>query len=283
MKKIGIIGNGFVGKATKQLACAEIEILAYDIDPLVCDPVGTTLETLVRECNIIFISVPTPMEKNGKCHLDILKTVVHSLNNLQYNGIKVIRSTVPVGTSQQLGCYFMPEFLTEKNYIQDFIQNKHWIFGLLNIQFDEIFERSIRELFDTAHKHGRIQYNSLHFTSTDNAEMTKLYRNCFLAVKVSFCNEMYQFCEKKNLDYDTIQYLGSLDDRIGSSHSKIPGPDGKHGFGGTCFPKDMSNLLHQMEKEQMESFIIKNSILRNETVDRPEQDWSNNKGRAVIE
>ena len=65
--KIGIIGNGFVGKATFQLKCKDIEILAYDINPELCMPQGITLNDLMS-CNLIFISVPTPMNKDGSCY-----------------------------------------------------------------------------------------------------------------------------------------------------------------------------------------------------------------------
>ena len=117
--KIGIIGNGFVGNATKQLECEDIEILAYDINPELCYPKNITLLNLL-DCEAIFVSVPTPMKKNGKCHLDIVLNVVEQLNNINYEGFIVIRSTVPVGTCDSLSVYFMPEFLTEKNYINDF-------------------------------------------------------------------------------------------------------------------------------------------------------------------
>ena len=125
--KIGIIGNGFVGKATYQLQCKDIEVMAYDIDPNLCIPRGTTLVDLM-ECDIIFISVPTPMNKDGSCYVNIVKEVVRNLHD--YSKYIIVRSTVPVGTCDELGCHFMPEFLTEKNYMDDFINNKDWVFGL---------------------------------------------------------------------------------------------------------------------------------------------------------
>ena len=73
-----------------------------------------------------------------------------------------------------------------------------------------------------------------------------------------------------------------MDKRIGLSHINVPGPDGKFGFGGTCFPKDTNGLLSDMKKQGMKSFILENAVIRNETVDRPEKDWSLDKGRAVV-
>jgi UDPglucose 6-dehydrogenase len=72
-----------------------------------------------------------------------------------------------------------------------------------------------------------------------------------------------------------------LDERINSSHTQVPGPDGKGGFGGTCFPKDMSSLSFQMMEEGMLSYLIASAISRNKNVDRTEQDWKKDKGRAV--
>ncbi len=75
---IGIIGNGFVGKATKQLRCNMIDILAYDINPELCDPKELELNDM-NKCELIFISVPTPMASNGSCHLNIIESVLNDL------------------------------------------------------------------------------------------------------------------------------------------------------------------------------------------------------------
>lgn len=289
--KIGIIGNGFVGKATRTLECKDIITLCYDINPEMCYPKGITLKDLTENCPIIFISVPTPMDKKGECYLGILESVIHEINKLNYKGFKVIRSTVPVGTSKKLGCFFMPEFLTETNYINDFIENKHWIFGCLENSLEDSngvilknqnFKEIIEEIFTIAYSNQKIKYNSIHFLTTDEAEMVKLFRNCFLATKVSFCNEIYEFCSHKNINYENIRELATIDDRITPSHSKVPGKDGHFGFGGTCFPKDISNLHHEMKKVGMKSYILSSAIERNETIDRKEKDWLADKGRASI-
>jgi UDPglucose 6-dehydrogenase len=177
----------------------------------------------------------------------------------------------------------MPEFLTEKNYIRDFIENKDWIFGLLGEKKDAEFEKCIRQLFTFAYENGKIQYNSLHFVSNKEAEMIKLFKNCFLATKVSFCNEMYDFCRIKGINYEQVRILATKDERILPSHTRVPGPDGQRGFGGTCFPKDTSSLRYEMIASGMEPFIMNSIIERNEKVDRPQKDWTLNKGRAIVE
>jgi nucleotide sugar dehydrogenase len=278
--KIGVIGNGFVGKATTQLKCKDIELLAYD-NPDNCNPVGTNLVDLIN-CEIIFISVPTPMSEDGSCCLNIIKSVLKDLSNIQYDGFIILRSTVPPGTSDILNVYFMPEFLTEKNFQQDFINNKDWIFGLLNESTDELFKIKILLLFDLAFQNNRIKYNNVHFLTNKEAEMIKMFKNCFLSTKVSFCNEIYEFCKIKGINYEVVRKIACNDERIVHSHTNVPGHDGKFGFGGTCFPKDTSSLLYEMKRENMKSYILQNVVDRNTNVDRKEKDWENDKGRAVV-
>ena len=279
--KLGIIGNGFVGKATYLLKCDDIDIVSYDINPELCNPLGTTLNDLMN-CDFIFISVPTPMNKDGSCHTKIVESVVNELNELNYENFIVIRSTVPVGTCDKLNCYFMPEFLTEKNFERDFINNENWIFGLLDNKRDFIFVKYMDSLINLAHDNNKITYANIHYVSNKEAEMVKLFRNCYLATKVSFCNEVAQFCNIKDMDYNKVITYATLDDRITTSHTNVPGPDGKRGYGGTCFPKDINNLKYEMEKSNMKSYILKSVIERNEEVDRVEKDWNKNVGRSVI-
>jgi len=281
--KIGIIGNGFVGKATNQLLCKDIEIFAYDINPEFCLPKNLKLSEMF-DCEIIFVSVPTPMNKDGSCHLDIVKSVLNDLQNINYKGFIVLRSTVPVGTCDSLKCYFMPEFLTEKNYIHDFIHNKDWIFGILFLdrEKDEEFKEKIKLLIQLAFKNDRIKYTNINFLTNKEAEMVKMFRNCYLATKVSFCNEIYSFCDKLGINYENVRKIAANDDRILHSHTQVPGHDGLKGFGGTCFPKDTSSLHYEMTKNGVKPFILEAIIERNQKIDRPEKDWFNDKGRAVI-
>ena len=281
--KIGIIGNGFVGKATRQLECKDIQILSYDINPELCIPKGINLVD-ITSCDIIFISVPTPMNIDGSCYLGIIENVVSELKkHINFNeSYVVLRSTIPPGTSDKFNCYFMPEFLTEKNFVNDFINNKSWIFGLKNTAQDLNYKIKIQKLFDLAYSNNKIKSNNLLFCDNKEAEMIKYVRNCFLSVKVSFFNEIYELCQKKNINFEKVRELSVIDERIGNSHSSVPGHDGKFGYGGTCFPKDMNSLLSQMNSTDMNSYIIKSAVLRNENVDRNEKDWLNDKGRASL-
>ena len=189
---IGIIGNGFVGKATKLLACPDIRVLIYDREPKLCEPKGTQLSDLLQ-CSVIFVCVPTPMKPDGSCHLAIVESVVKQLRDLDYPNFIVIRSTVPIGTCDRLLCYFMPEFLTEQNYEKDFRSNRHWILGYIHDKRTSEFKLTMNQLFQTAYLHGQIESNYTKYIYNSEAEMVKLFRNSYLATKVSFCNEVFQF------------------------------------------------------------------------------------------
>lgn len=284
---IGIVGNGFVGKATTVLKNADIELIVYDIDPDLCSPIGTRIEDL-KVCEIIFVSVPTPMHRDGKCCLDIVEAVVKELNDKHViqepNNFVVIRSTVLPGTSDRLGCYFMPEFLTEKNYINDFKTCKEWIFGLRgNNDYDEIFIEKIDRLFGLAKQHNCIVSNTTNFVLNKEAEMIKYFRNCFLAMKISFCNELYDYCQMTDIDYECVRELATRDDRIGPSHSHVPGHDGKRGYGGTCFPKDVKAMLNSMKDLGQRVCMFEAMDTRNDCIDRTEKDWNTNIGRSIVD
>ena len=278
--KIGVVGNGFVGSATSLFKCDDIDVAIYDKDPNRCDPADTSPQSLFN-CDFVFICVPTPMNKDGSCHTVIVEKCIYELN---IAGVRdeniVVRSTVPVGFCESLGVNFMPEFLTESNWVEDFKKNNAWVFGA-----DSIYNTSVKsrfgELISLAQGSGAIENDDIFFCSTKEAELAKLARNSFLATKVSYFNEIFDFCDKEEVDYNTVAELTGLDPRIGQSHTQVPGPDGKRGFGGTCVPKDISSLNYQLEQVGIESYIIEAAKSRNTQVDRTEQDWKMDKGRAV--
>lgn len=278
--KIGICGYGFVGKATEQLKNNSIEFIIYDKNPKLCNPTETSVEDLSK-CDLIFVSVPTPMKKDGSCCIDIVKSVVEEIR-LYNDPLIIIRSTVVPGTCDSLNCYFMPEFLTEKNFIQDFINNPCWIFGLLNSDKDELFKKNINILINDAFDSNKIKSNEISFISNKEAELVKYFKNCYLATKVSFCNEMYSICDKLDISYEVVKDLAIKDVRITDSHTSVPGPDGKFGYGGTCFPKDMSALNTFMKNKEIPSYVLDAALRRNLEIDRKEKDWENNVGRSVI-
>lgn len=284
---IGIIGNGFVGGATQLLKCKDIDIYVWDIIPEKCNPQFLTISDL-KICDFIFICVPTPMEDSGNCHYGIVEKVVNELKNpinqIDLNNTNIIiRSTILPGTSEKLNCYFMPEFLTEANWEQDFVNCKNWIIGskISEDSNQNIYEK-FNSLINTAYENNVIKYNNVIPMTTKEAELVKYTRNSFLATKISFFNEINELCDKLDINYENIRKATILDERIGGSHTKVPGPDGRKGFGGTCLPKDTNALSYFFKTKLNKSApLLSGVIYRNENIDRPEKDWAEDK-RAKI-
>lgn len=278
---IGIVGNGFVGKATKLLKSPSINILVYDIRPEACEPPGTTLEDL-EKCDLVFYCLPTPMNHNGKCYTGLLEQAIPKIKN----PFKVIRSTVPVGFSQSQGSFFMPEFLTEANWRDDFINSTHWVFGVLqgdeNKELNNEFIRRIEILFTTSTHEGLIHSDKTYFISNNEAEMLKLVKNCYLSAKVGIMNELYDFCQAKGVIYENVKRLLLLDPRIGTTHMNVPGYGGLRGFGGTCFPKDTHSIYSQFQEAGVQSIIYQSILDRNDNLDRPQREWATDKWRTTI-
>ena len=271
--KLGLVGNGFVGGAALQLECDDNEIRMFDLDEEKCVPLGTKLED-VAVCDIILVAVPTPQNPNGTCHTGILEEAINSLKAINPSANIVIRSTVPPGTSKMFGTHFMPEFLTEKNSSQDFVDSSLWVLGH-NTELDEFH---LDTVIDNAYKAGKIKSNEMVKMTTSEAEMVKYVKNCFLGLKVSFFNEVYDTCNKYDCDFELVRSTSTEDSRVGVSHSFVPGPDGKKGFGGHCFPKDLASWCTWAENP----LIVAAAVERNTTIDRPEKDWEADKGRAVV-
>ena len=274
MTSIGVIGNGFVGQATALFENPETKLLIFDIDPKKCKPEGTTLKDMAA-CDLVFICVPTPSHEDGKCNTSIVELVVRQLKEINENCNIVIRSTVPVGTTESVKCFHMPEFLTEKHWRNDFINCELWVTGHSEMEESRVekFRNLFKELLEKAHKYGKIKHTDFVLVKSDESELIKYFRNTFLSTKIAYCNEFYRLCNALNLNYNTISEIACADKRIGLSHIKVPGHDGKFGFGGTCFPKDTNSLITMYKENNIEAAVLNGVMKRNIEVDRPEQDW----------
>ena len=277
--KIGIVGNGYVGKAMALFGCDNIKTLIYDKESNKSKPFNTQL-CHFKDCDFVFICVPTPMDPDGTCNTSIVERVCADVKEHVSSENIVLRSTVPVGTSKYLGVNYMPEFLTEANWEKDVRGCTDWVVGLLDPDKCAL-QRKFFDLFHLAYTADRIAWPYPVCVSTEEAELVKNTRNAFLAVKVAFFNEIEEFCRSEGLNYERVRECVTLDSRIGPSHTKVPGPDGKRGFGGTCFPKDIQSLLRQLQDAEIESYMIEAAVARNNQVDRPEKDWESKKGRAI--
>ena len=166
---------------------------------------------------------------------------------------------------------FNPEFLTEANFLDDFKNQDRIIIG-----GPRPASSRVKNLFRK-----RFPSTPIIKTGSKTAEMIKYFCNCFLATKVSFANEMKQVCDVNNIDYDKVVEYSLYDTRLGKTHLSSPGPDGKLGFGGSCFPKDVNAMIKYMKINNIEPTVL--SAVWNKNVEvRPEKDWEDLTGRAVV-
>jgi UDPglucose 6-dehydrogenase len=282
--KIGIIGQGFVGTAVREGLKNFYNTGVYDINLDTCPKEHfLPIEKIVENSEIIFQCLPTPMKKTGECDTSIVEKSLENINYLadkfKKSPVVIIKSTVPPGTCEKLNrkfrninIIFSPEFLTEANSIQDFKNQKRIILG-----GPRPYTSQVKTMFRKAFPHIPIIK-----TGYKTAEMVKYFTNNFLATKVSFANEMYQICDSMNIDFDKVTEYALFDQRIGSSHLSVPGPDGDFGYGGHCFPKDIDAMIYLAEKVGVKPVILKSVRLKNDTV-RKNRDWEKMKGRAVSE
>ncbi len=280
---IGIIGRGFVGSAVANGFSSSTgynaNIRIYDKDP---SRSLNSLEDTVNKSDFIFLSLPTPSNKDGSISLKILEDSLNEINAVNSNSenIVLLRSTVVPGTSEafqkkftNIRIVFNPEFLTERSAYFDFINQSRVILGGLS----EHVEKVANLYSDRFGSHLPIIK-----TNFQTAELIKYMNNCFFATKVSFLNEMKQISDLVDADWDNAVEGFILDGRIGHSHINVPGHDGKFGFGGSCFPKDMRALITFSDQLNLDLKTLKGAWETNLVV-RPEKDWEELKGRAVVE
>jgi len=282
MKKIGIIGRGFVGSAVEfgfsaQTGC-DAELKVYDKDPAKSIH---TLEETVNESDFIFLSVPTPSNLDGSMNIDVLENALSDIQdvNVRKGNIILIRSTITPGTTARLAkkftklnIVFNPEFLTERSAKFDFINQSRFILGGRKRNTARVAELFRWRFGDSV---------PCIETNWETAEMIKYMNNCFFATKVSFMNEMKLVADKVGVDWDMAVEGFVRDGRIGHTHLSVPGPDGKFGFGGSCFPKDIQAMITFGENLGMDLNTLQGAWETNCEV-RPERDWEKLEGRAVV-
>ena len=271
--KIGIIGQGFVGNAVYQKFKEYYEVLTFDLDETKCN---STFNEVV-ECDYVFTCLPTPMNSDGSCNTTIVEGVIKQIDEIGKTKGIVVKSTIVPGTTQswnekyKTNIVFNPEFLTERNAVKDYENQNRIILGgprPTTTQLKGVFSK----VFPKAH---------IIKTDSTHAEMVKYLTNTFLSVKVSFANEIYQLCNGLGIDYDKVVEYATYDKRLGESHWSVPGHDEDFGFGGHCFPKDLSALIQLSQNMGTINNVLIATQTTNDTV-RKNRDWEQMKGRAVI-
>jgi len=244
MKRIGIIGYGVVGKAFADVFKEKVKIFIYDR----YIPEHNNIEPVVKNCSIVFVAVPTPMYEDGSIDIsavkDAFKRIVSVKTPEKKLPIVVIRSTIVPGTTASLQKQFPslhlvynPEFLSERNSLADMERTDRVVIGG-PLKYCKKVEEIYRLVFP---------YARYIITDTTTAEMIKYAANVTLAGQVMIANELYQICQKLNVDWVFVRNAIILDPLIGRN-TKVPGPDGDFGFGGKCLPKDLNALIHRAKE-----------------------------------
>jgi UDPglucose 6-dehydrogenase len=228
MFSTAVVGFGAVGRGISQIFPQSV---AYD------PPQNIGSKDEVNACRYAFVAVPTPMAPSGAADTSVVEEVVSWIES----DYIIIRSTVPVGTTDRLreqtgkAIVFQPEYGPAETPDHPFnnLRNVRWaILGGLR-------EHTIpvSDLYKSAFNADIV----IQQTDARAAELTKYMENAFLAMKVTFCNEFYDLAGKLGVDYNELRELWLLDPRIGRSHTFVL-PNSR-GFGGRCLPKDLSSII----------------------------------------
>lgn len=217
----------------------------------------TNLEEAIDKSDIIFLALPTPPGEDGSADLSYILGVADQLGKI-INGYKIVidKSTVPVGTADLVKAAIAknyhgdfavvsnPEFLREGFAVEDFMKPDRVVIGTSDIRARQILE----ELYKPYTRQG----NPIIFMDERSAEMTKYAANSFLALKISYMNEIALLCEKIGADVDMVRLGIGSDDRIGKRFL-FPGI----GYGGSCFPKDVQALAFTAQQNDFDFKILK--------------------------
>lgn len=265
LPKIGIIGYGFVGQAVAYgFSSAQIRIFDKYIEGF------NSFEEVASQSEFIFICLPSPIKSDESgIDLSIIEDSIAKLVKFtnQTDKIVVIKSTVIPGTTLKL-CQeypethfvFNPEFLTEANFLQDFVKADRTIIGALNDQTSLRVVELYRSIFPNM---------PIFQTDPTTAEMVKYMANCFLATKVTFANVMFDLCQSLGIQYDEVKRMVVADHRIYDSHLNITG---ERGFGGKCLPKDLL-AIRALAREKGANMALLDTIWQLNLKTRHVRDW----------
>ena len=168
----------------------------------------------------------------------------------------------------------MPEFLREDHWESDFREQTDWVVGVNDhLPSAQAFQTALQELLTRAKDSGVIKGDNISFLKAEEAELVKYTRNAFLSTKVSFFNEIENFCTRLGVEFESVRKAVCQDSRIGDSHSHVPGPDGERGFAGKCLMKDLSAMCLSMESYGIAPVMLRPVLGRNIRRDRPNGDW----------
>ena len=286
--KITVIGTGYVGLVTGTcLAEAGNDVLCIDIDSAkvqkmqngevpIYEPhletyferniksgrlhFSTKIEEGVAHGEVIFLALPTPEDEDGSADLSYVLGVANQIGDLMKDyKIVVSKSTVPVGTGERVKATLKaktdvsfdvvsnPEFLREGFAVEDFMKPDRIVVGVESERAQKTMEKLYKNFVRTG--------NPIVFMDIKSAELTKYAANAFLATKITYMNEIANYCEKVGANVDDVRMGMGLDERIGKRFL-FPGI----GYGGSCFPKDVK-ALYKSGKDAQHNFAILDSVI----------------------
>ena len=214
------------------------------------------LKVVIDECDVIYFAINTPANEQGRCDISNLQNAIMSANQyVTTNKLFIIKSTSEVGTTDnfktvlnpKVSLVFSPEFLAQGELVHNTIYPQRLVFGL------DKNDAFARKLLDEIYQKEMINNIQVIYTDYKTAELAKYACNTFLAMRVSFINNISQLCEKLNADIGTIETVMKLDDRIGSKYLSSG-----LGFGGSCFPKDIEALKFIANTNGVDCSLIDN-------------------------
>lgn len=267
---VGVIGNGVVGNATARSYVEWTDVKVYDVVP---EKSTHRIEEVLTQ-DVVFVCLPTPqIPGKGKCDTSALDLFFERTDQYVRAGGKVgllvIRSTVPIGYTRKvqdkyplLDVIHSPEFLTARCSLVDACLPSRNIIGIPERHEKESEpEATLRSLYSQ-----RFPSVTIYEGRSDQTEAVKLFTNSFFAAKVALWNEMFQVWTKTHdsASWEFVHKVIMADGRIHPSHTQVPGPDGKLGFGGACLPKDLTNLIDCAETEGVSVPILRAVQARNQ-------------------
>jgi UDPglucose 6-dehydrogenase len=275
--RVGVVGGGVVGAATARALVEHVkEVRVYDLVP----ERGThRLHETVMDSDVVFVCLPTPQKAGSlECDTSIVEEFFSHMGGLLHTRNFVLRSTVPPGFTKRMRDKFglenlvhSPEFLTARCADLNAHMPGRNIVGYPD--FVPVVENAsgrhpVEDLYNA-----RWPHVPLVRLMSWQTELVKLATNGFFAVKVVYWNEVYQFCRKlrggdPGAAWTEVIETILLDGRIHESHTKVPGPDGKFGFGGACLPKDLANLISSAMEAGAGAHVCMAAYDRNAHIDR---------------
>lgn len=231
---VAVVGCGVIGSAL----ISWIEDNNPNCNILRSDP-PKGLNDDITKADIVFVSIHIPTEEDLTQDLTVLEQIIDNCPDVPI----FIRTTLKPGTCDMLrkkhkkNVNFMPEFLTERTAVQDFYN--HPIIFTNN-------ESLLKQIF--------IGKEYVVMSSLE-AEVTKYTHNVFGALKVTYFNGIYEYCKNLGIDYEKVRKGVLLSGYINRHHTDVPGPDGKFGYGGKCFPKDVYSFIECMRGTELQKLM----------------------------